>query len=130
MPIQSTTSSSSVAGVAGAGGTTAAKQMGKDDFLKLLVGQLQHQDPMNPASDQDFMGQMTQFSMLEQVTNLAKSASLTQSFGLLGHTVTYVGSDGQASTGTVDSVAVKAGEPTLTVGGRAGIDPSLITEIR
>ena len=46
-------------------------ELGKDQFLKLFVAQLQHQDPMNPMQDQDFMGQMASFSTLEQVTNLA-----------------------------------------------------------
>ena len=61
---------------------------------------------------------------------MAQTTAVSQSLGLLGHTVTYVGKDGQTATGTVDSVAVKAGAPTLTVGGTAGIDPSGITEIR
>ena len=46
-------------------------QLGKDQFLKLFVAQLQHQDPMNPMQDSEFMGQMASFSTLEQVTNLA-----------------------------------------------------------
>ena len=37
-------------------------ELGKDQFLKLFVAQLQHQDPMNPMQDQDFMGQMASFS--------------------------------------------------------------------
>jgi flagellar basal-body rod modification protein FlgD len=137
MAIQNTTSTSSVTGIDGSAGATNAKQMGKDDFLKLLVGQLQNQDPMNPSSDQDFMGQMAQFSMLEQITNLAetteelaKSASLTQSLGLLGHTVSYVDADGMPATGTVDDVVVSGGAPRLTVGGKAGIDPSAVNQIR
>ena len=47
------------------------RRMGKDDFLKLFVAQLQHQDPMNPMDDSEFMGQMASFSMLEQITNMA-----------------------------------------------------------
>src|SRR3712207_7846381 len=53
--------------------TTLFRSMGKDDFLKLLVGQLRHQDPMNPMEDKDFMGQMAQFSQLEQMTNVAST---------------------------------------------------------
>ena len=47
---------------AAAAGTNPNAILGKDDFLKLLVTQLQHQDPMNPMDDKDFMGQMAQFS--------------------------------------------------------------------
>ena len=46
------------------------KAMGQDDFLKLLVTQLQHQDPLNPIENQDFIAQTAQFTQLEQLTKL------------------------------------------------------------
>jgi flagellar basal-body rod modification protein FlgD len=42
--------------------------MGKDDFLKLLVAQLENQDPMNPSDPTEFTAQLAQFSQLEQLT--------------------------------------------------------------
>ena len=62
-------------------------EMGKDDFLKLLVGQLRHQDPMNPMEDKDFMGQMAQFSQLEQMTNVASTLRNERAFSLIGREV-------------------------------------------
>jgi len=47
--------------------------MGKDDFMKLLIAQLQNQDPTNPMKDNEFIAQMAQFSALEQTMNLSKA---------------------------------------------------------
>lgn len=47
-------------------------QMGKDEFLKLLTHQLQHQDPMNPMDGSKMTGELAQFSQLEQLSNLNK----------------------------------------------------------
>ncbi len=47
----------------------AQQALGKDDFMKLLVTQLSHQNPLNPMDAQDFSAQLAQFSSLEQLTN-------------------------------------------------------------
>lgn len=52
------------------------KELGKQDFLQLLVTKLTHQDPMSPAEDTDFVAQLAQFSSLEQLENM--NTSLTQ----------------------------------------------------
>ena len=48
------------------------KSLGRDTFLKLLVKQLQYQDPLNPMSNTDFTAQLAQFSSLEQMTNMSE----------------------------------------------------------
>ena len=104
-------------------------ELGKDQFLKLFVAQLQHQDPMNPMQDSDFMGQMASFSTLEQVSNLASENAKNSAIGLIGRTVTYKGTDGAEHTGAVEKVSTKDGKPSLTVGGTAGVDPSSISQV-
>jgi flagellar basal-body rod modification protein FlgD len=44
--------------------------LGKDDFLRLLMAQMQHQDPLNPMENTEFVGQLAQFSTLEQMTSM------------------------------------------------------------
>lgn len=45
--------------------------LGKDDFLQLLVTKMQHQDPLSPMEDADFISQLAQFSTLEQMSNIS-----------------------------------------------------------
>src|SRR5581483_5616912 len=109
--------------------------LGKDDFLKLLVTQLQNQDPTSPTDSSAFMSQLAQFSSLEQETNISQSVdtlstteAVTQGVDLIGKPVTYTGTDGKTATGTVDGVAVSADGVTFDVGG-VTVQPSDITNV-
>jgi flagellar basal-body rod modification protein FlgD len=52
---------------------TATKELGKDQFLNLLITQLQHQNPLEPMEDSAYVAQLAQFSQLEQLENMSKS---------------------------------------------------------
>ena len=52
---------------------TGPESMGKDAFMKILIAQLQNQDPTNPMKDNEFIAQMAQFSSLKQTMNLANA---------------------------------------------------------
>ena len=108
----------------------------KDDFLKLFVTQLQHQDPMSPMDNDQMVAQMSQLSTVEQLTNMASAnAGMAQSLaqssavGLIGRTVTWTDADDNAHTGVVEKVSTKDGAPSLTVAGTDGVSPSSITQV-
>src|SRR4051812_10236077 len=91
--------------------SSASSALDKDSFLKLLVAQLQHQDPTSPQDSTQWTAQMAQFSTVEQLTNLststaksAKAAAMSQAVGLLGREVSYLGADKQPAVGTVQRV--------------------------
>lgn len=91
-------------------GRTGKKSLDKEDFLRILITQLTHQDPTQPMEDREFVAQMAQFSSLEQMTNLNKEFSRvvnliasSQAISLIGKTVEVL--DGEASvTGRVQEV--------------------------
>src|SRR3954452_1775589 len=139
-PLSGSTTPAAAKTGAQSGSTSASQQsaaLDKGGFLKLFVAQLQHQDPSSPMDTNASMQQMSSFSMVEQITNMASSnakiaASLNTSsaVGLIGRTVTYLDFNDEPQTGKVEKVATsKDGVATITVGGLAGIDPSTITEV-
>ncbi len=87
------------------------QSLGKDDFLKILLTQLKHQDPTKPMEDKEFIAQMAQFSTLEQITNMSGEfrelkglLAAGQAISLLGKTVTVTEGD-KSITGIVEEVA-------------------------
>jgi flagellar basal-body rod modification protein FlgD len=104
-------------------GAKANAAMDKNDFLKILITQLSHQDPTQPMDDKAFIAQMAQFSSLEQMTNmsegLTKVANLvakSQAVSLLGNAVD-IANGGETVSGIVD--AVTGGDfPQILVNGQ------------
>lgn len=137
MPVEPTTGTTGTQAPVAAVPTNPKATLDKDGFLKMFIAQLQHQDPSSPMDTNDSMAQMSSFSMVEQITNMASTnskiaASLNTSsaVSLIGKTVTYVDEAKALKTGTVERVATsKDGVSSITVGGVAGIDPQSITEV-
>ena len=71
-PAAATNGTPEPASTAGKTGTITAAE-GRDTFLRLLVAQLEHQDPLKPMENADFTAQLAQFSMLEQIESILKS---------------------------------------------------------
>ena len=96
--------------------TNSSSSLGKDDFLKLLVTQLQTQDPMNPMDDTQFISQMAQFTSLEQMKNMNTSVQMTQATSYIGKQVTWDNDQGVEQTGVVKSVRMVNSEPKIIIG--------------
>jgi len=124
---------SSIPATSGATGSTPttsvsnpAAILGQDGFLQLLVAEMQNQDPLSSSQDPtQSVTQMAQFSSVEQLTNLVQGSQQAQSIALIGHTVAYTDSDGNAGSGVVDAVTFNSGAPVIDVNGTA-VNPNQI----
>ncbi len=110
----SSTSSASSSNTTAAGSNSA---LGKDDFLKLLITQMQNQDPLNPMDGTQYAAQLAQFSQLEQLQNL--NNSMTQS---INANLTLTQSINNTLASTLIGKDVKMGSSTVSNDGQGSID--------
>jgi len=103
-------------------GRRPQQELGRDEFLKLLIAQLSHQDPTNPMQDRDFIAQMAQFSTLEQMTGMAADFSKLTSMlsgseasAALGRNVELA--DGDRTVQGVVRAVTRGAEPQVLVDG-------------
>lgn len=128
---------------------TGSDILGKDDFLKILMTQLQNQDPMNPMQDKEFIAQMAQFSTLEQMTNMnstmqqfvesQKQNTLISYNQFIGKDITWhkvTASDDplvepkiEEGTGKVASIQFKNGNVQLILEDGTELEPGNISKI-
>jgi flagellar basal-body rod modification protein FlgD len=140
VPATTNNTADTITGTSGTAVTrTTGGTLGKDDFLKLMVAQMTHMDPLSSDNSDPSKSteQMTQFSILEQLTNLSTATAAataqqqtTSTVALIGHNVKYSRDDGTTAEGTVEGVQTVGGKPTVTIGGTSGIDPTRILEVK
>ena len=85
--------------------TSAKSELSQVDFMKLIIAQMQNQNPLEPQSDTDFMAQMAQFESLNQMKAVAEGVKvlqgvneLTSATSMIGRTITGEQVDGIAVT--------------------------------
>ncbi|MBI5432611.1 MAG: flagellar hook capping protein [Planctomycetes bacterium] len=114
-------------------GSDSTSKLDKDSFMKLLVSQMENQDPMQPADNTQMIAQLAQFSSLEQMQSLndnivglavlqqqnALLNQLTSSSGLIGKTVKYIDPSTETEQwGNVESVKIVDGLASLSIDGK------------
>jgi len=99
--------------------TAPTNELGKDEFLQLLVAQLRYQDPLEPQSSDEFIATTAQFTVVEKLDELTKQGantalinSLTTAGSLVGREVT-ASQDGVPVTAVVDRSTIRNGEVVL-----------------
>ncbi len=103
--------------------------LGQNDFLKLMVAQLQAQNPLEPGNPNEFVNELAQLTQVEQTTNLANASELSGAVQLIGRTVSYNSAAGVPATGVVQSVQSDASGTTVTVEGVPGVTLASITDV-
>ena len=103
--------------------------LGQNDFLKLMIAQLQAQDPLQPANTNEYVSELAQFTQVEQTTNLANASELSGAVQLIGRTVSYNNGRGEVASGIVQGVQSSASGTTVTIEGIPGVKLSSITEV-
>jgi flagellar basal-body rod modification protein FlgD len=106
-------------------GRRVSNTLGKDDFLKLLIVQLENQDPTRPVDDKEFIAQLAQFSSLEQMTEmnstllkLIANNKTDLSYSLLGKQVDVLDkTTGKPVSGVVTEITFSEGGPQISFNG-------------
>jgi len=106
------------------------------DFIKMMVAELENQDPMNPLSNTEMLQQISQIRSItsnDQLTSSIESLTLGQALstasGLIGKTISGTNSLGIEETGKVDKVTLENGEATVHVG-NSNIKVGSITSVK
>jgi flagellar basal-body rod modification protein FlgD len=96
-----------------------------NSFLKLMITELQNQDPLNPMDNSQILAQIGQMQNISSMTKLSQTLdgvalgqSLTSASILISSTITGLDDDGNDVTGQVDKVTMVDGAPKLDVGGK------------
>jgi flagellar basal-body rod modification protein FlgD len=105
-------------------GRTTDKTLDVNDFLKLLIAQISNQDPMGGSSSggggggTDYIAQLAQFTMLQQISSLSSDISSSQAYSLIGkHVYINESPDSEMIFGKVDGVVKEGGINYLMIGG-------------
>lgn len=94
-----------------------------EDFLELMIAELQNQDPLNPTDNAKLVEQVNQIRNMQTSTQLNATLdavllgqNLSSAAGMIGKEVQGMSADGKEISGRVDKAAIENGSPVLYVG--------------
>jgi flagellar basal-body rod modification protein FlgD len=131
-PATITTTAPSAASVAAAANQG---QLSSQQFLQLMVAQLQYQDPSNPVDNSTLMNETATLNQIQTMQQLATSSTSQMqaeqqqtAASMVGKTITYTDSSGNLQGGLVSAATISGTTPTLTVGGQV-VDLSAVQQV-
>lgn len=119
-PLQTSQFSSNITSRYGVDNAVQPSELDRDAFLKLLVAQLRHQDPLNPSDPDDFIATTAQFTTIEELQKMSEQSaasnlntSLTTAGNLIGREISVIDANGARFTAGVNRAQVANGEVVL-----------------
>jgi flagellar basal-body rod modification protein FlgD len=111
---------------------TDAFGLGKDDFFKLFLAQLQNQDPTQPMDDKQMLTELAQFTMISTLEEVRKSlggTQLAQASALIGDQVIGTDTSGLPANGIVDRIVQDSTGIMLVLEGGQLVEPDQVTQV-
>lgn len=131
-----TTAPTAAASNQAAPATFAKKSLKPEDFINMMITQLQHQDPLEPSKSDALLSQMSQIGQLQSTTDLQASLktlvlqnNLSSAGNMIGKQVRGLDDKGAQTDGVVRSVQVRDGGVWLELESGKSLDLGRVTEI-
>ncbi len=106
--------------------TDAFQRLDVEQFLKLLITELQNQDPLQPADNQQLLTQLSQIKDIaasnklnETLESLSLGENVSSAAGLIGKQIQGLDDAGSSVVGRVEKVSIREGQPRLIIGSQS-----------
>jgi flagellar basal-body rod modification protein FlgD len=116
--------------------SSAAGQLTTDEFLRILLSEVQNQNPLEPMKNNELMAQMTQIksleattSLVDQLNRLTDGMNLGSAASLIGKLVAGTSAEGVEVTGKVQGLVLNNGEVNLVIDGQPLLPVSNVEEV-
>lgn len=100
---------------------TKSNALNMDSFLQLMAAQIQNQDVLNPSSNEDYIAQMVQMTMIQAINDMMDMSMTSYASSMIGKNVVLAEVNGSEITqveGIVTGVSIYGGDPVLHVNGK------------